>query len=76
MTMNISATSCGVFVMPAFAGIHLVDSGFRRNDDASIGVLDPKIKIWTKVQINAGNISPRDKSRSYAKIEMNQTNCL
>ena len=29
--------------MPAYAGIYLVDSGFRRNDDASIGVLDPMV---------------------------------
>jgi len=27
--------------MPADAGIQILDSGFRRNDDASIGVLNP-----------------------------------
>ena len=25
--------------MPAYAGIQILDSGFRRNDDASVGVL-------------------------------------
>ncbi len=27
--------------MPAYAGIQILDSGFRRNDDASVGVLYP-----------------------------------
>jgi hypothetical protein len=27
--------------MPAYAGIQILDSGFRRNDDASVGVLNP-----------------------------------
>ncbi|MDI6753779.1 MAG: hypothetical protein QME78_05225 [Thermodesulfobacteriota bacterium] len=31
--------------MPAYAGIQFLDSGFRRNDDASIGVLNPIAKI-------------------------------
>jgi hypothetical protein len=36
--MNYPAPSSGVSVMPAYAGIQY--SGFRRNDDASVGV-DP-----------------------------------
>ena len=27
--------------MPAYAGIQFLDSGFRRNDDTSVGVLNP-----------------------------------
>jgi hypothetical protein len=27
--------------MPAYAGIQILNSGFRRNDDASVGVLNP-----------------------------------
>jgi len=27
--------------MPAYAGIQILDSGFRRNDDGSVGVLNP-----------------------------------
>jgi hypothetical protein len=33
--------------MPADAGIHLVDSGFRRNDEASVGALDPVVNKKT-----------------------------
>ncbi|MFH0992144.1 MAG: hypothetical protein V1799_19250 [bacterium] len=39
--INILAASSEVFVMAAYAGIQFLDSGFRRNDDASVGVLDP-----------------------------------
>jgi hypothetical protein len=34
--------------MPAYAGIQILDSGFRRNDDASIGVLNP---IENKIEL-------------------------
>jgi hypothetical protein len=37
----ILAASGEVFVMPVYAGIQILDSGFRRNDDVSVWVLNP-----------------------------------
>jgi hypothetical protein len=36
--------------MPAYAGIQFLDSGFRQNDNASVGVLNP---IENKIHCNA-----------------------
>jgi len=40
LEINILAASSEVFVIPAHAGIQSLDSGFRRNDDASVEVLN------------------------------------
>jgi hypothetical protein len=69
--------------MPAYAGIQILDSGFRRNDDASVGVLNPienkpqrmksaKYKIDNYVVILAVFASPQLYSGKRALI--NETN--